>query len=343
MQIIDKEVRKIQLTGKTTYIVSLPKKWVEDLGLESGSLVTILKQPNNSLLILPDLITKPIRNEEVTLIIPPNKSGESIKRRVVSAYLAGYNIIHIRNKHGVITPKQREAIREVVRRNLVSTEIIADSSNFITIQTLTSLPELSIKSVLRRMFLIASAMHKDAMTALRDLNRELADSIVNSDDEVDKFSLYIMRNLVLASYSERVLKDMGLLRLSDTLGYRVAVKSIERVADHAVAIANKSKEFASKPSRDIMNKIEDMSNFALSMFEDAVEALLRRDYDLADNVAEKAYTIKEMEKDIINHIANDRNLSNYKLILEDLRRVAEYSSDISEVAINHTIDEIIIS
>ncbi|RMF32473.1 MAG: phosphate uptake regulator PhoU, partial [Candidatus Nitrosothermus koennekii] len=269
--------------------------------------------------------------------------GESIKRRVVSAYLAGYNIIHIRNKDGMITPKQREAIREVVRRNLVSTEIIADSSNFITLQTLTSLPELSIKSVLRRMFLLASAMHKDAMTALRDLNRELADSIINSDDEVDKFSLYIMRNLVLASYSERVLKDMGLLRLSDTLGYRVAVKSIERVADHAVAIANKSKEFASKPSRDIMNKIEDMSNFALSMFEDAVEALLRRDYDLADNVAEKAYTIKEMEKEIINHITNDQNLSNYKLILEDLRRVAEYSSDISEVAINHTIDEIIIS
>ena len=339
---LDKEVRKIQLTGKTTYIVSLPKRWVESFGLTNGSLVTLIKQPNNSLLILPDLDSKPSNIEEVVLLIPENKSGESVKRRIVSAYLAGYNVIHVRNKNGIITPKQRDAIREVVRRNLVSTEIIADSSNLITIQVLTSLPELSVKSVLRRMFLIASAMHKDAIIALKELNKDLAYSVINSDDEVDKFSLYMMRNLVLATHSERALRDMGLLRLSDTLGYRVVVKSIERIADHACSIADRVKEFNSKPSSNVMSKIEDMSNYVLSIFEDSIEALLRRDYELADAVADKADVAKVMEKDILSLISNDPNLSNYKLILEDIRRVAEYSSDISEVAINHTIDEIIV-
>jgi phosphate uptake regulator len=31
------ETRKIQLTGKSTYIVSLPKKWVTTMNLKTGS------------------------------------------------------------------------------------------------------------------------------------------------------------------------------------------------------------------------------------------------------------------------------------------------------------------
>jgi len=30
------ETRKIQFTGKSSYIVSLPKQWVMDLGLKQG-------------------------------------------------------------------------------------------------------------------------------------------------------------------------------------------------------------------------------------------------------------------------------------------------------------------
>ncbi|MEM2856378.1 MAG: phosphate uptake regulator PhoU [Candidatus Nitrosocaldaceae archaeon] len=337
---LNKEVRKIQLTGKTTYIVSLPKKWVEDLGLSSGSLVTLIKQPSNALLLLPDVITK-LKTEEVTLLANPNKSGESLKRMIISAYLAGYNIIHIRNKNEMISSKQKDAIREVVKRNLVGTEIIASTSNFITIQTLASIPELPVKSVIRRMFLLASSMHRDAMNALRELNYELADSIINSDDEIDKFSLYIMRNLILAAHNEKVLRDIGLLKASDILGYRVVVKSIERIADHATSIAEKIKDFKIMPNVVIMNKLDDMSLFALSMFEDSIEALLRMNYELADSVAEKSNTISEMEKNIISMIDNT-NLNYYKLILEDIRRVAEYASDISEVAINHTIEDMLL-
>ena len=42
-------------------------------------------------------------------------------------YLAGFNIMHLKAK-SEDKPTQRDAIREVIRRNLVGTEIIADSS-----------------------------------------------------------------------------------------------------------------------------------------------------------------------------------------------------------------------
>src|SRR5215831_21095196 len=126
---------------------------------------------------------------EVKVVVLQNESGSSLKRKVVSMYLAGYNIMHLRSKTGRINPSQRDAAREVVRRNLVATEIIADASDLITIQVLLSLPELSVNAAVRRMLLISSAMHTDAMTSLAEQNRELAAAIIRSDDEVDRFSL----------------------------------------------------------------------------------------------------------------------------------------------------------
>jgi phosphate uptake regulator len=202
------------------------------------------------------------------------------------------------------------------------------------------------------MFLIAYAMHKDAMTSLGGLDYELARAIIKSDDEVDRFSLYILRNLVVATQNERILREIGLKKSSDCLSYRVAVKSIERVADHASRIANKCLTIKENISKEIFQKIEKMSQLALAVLSDAVEAFLRRDYNLADSIVDKAENMKLLENDIISLIDKERKRSQHtnniestptnvglKLILEDIRRTAEHASDIAEAAMNQTIDE----
>jgi len=57
-------------------------------------------------------------------------------------------MINLRSNTGRINPSQRDAVREVVRRNLVGTEIIAEALEIITIQILLSIPELSINTVI---------------------------------------------------------------------------------------------------------------------------------------------------------------------------------------------------
>ena len=47
------ETRKLQYTGGSSYIVSLPKKWIQDLGLKQGDHVVILRQGNSVLQIAP--------------------------------------------------------------------------------------------------------------------------------------------------------------------------------------------------------------------------------------------------------------------------------------------------
>ncbi|MGC2599482.1 MAG: phosphate uptake regulator PhoU [Nitrososphaeraceae archaeon] len=349
------EVRKIQFTGRSTYILSLPKKWLTEMHLKAGDPVVIIREANNSLSILPE----PRRgrtsasggsSDEVTAIVLQNEDSASLKRKVVSIYLAGYSVIHLKSKVGRINPVQRDAIREVIRRNLVGTEIIADASDIITIQILISIPELSVNTAVRRMFLIAASMHRDALSSLAELNYEIAQGVIKSDDEVDRFSLYILRNLVIASQNERILREIGLKKPSDCLSYRVTVKSIERIADHAYGIADSCLKIKEKIPTEIFRKIEKMSEISLTALNDAVEAFLRRDYTLADRTVDRAKSLRSLENDIIllldkeeekKTIRNPLSNINIRLILEDIRRTAEHSSDIAEAAMNQTIDEII--
>ncbi|MDW0122168.1 MAG: phosphate uptake regulator PhoU, partial [Nitrososphaeraceae archaeon] len=266
-----------------------------------------------------------------------------LRRKVVSIYLAGYNIIHLKIKSGRMNPALRDAVRELVRRNLVGTEMIADASDNITLQVLLSMPELSVNTAIRRMHLIALSMHKDGMSAVAELNYELAKEVIRSDDEVDRFSLYVLRNLVMAMQNGRVLREMGLKNPSDCLSYRVAAKSIERVADHACSIADKAITLKEKIPEDSLQKIEKMSHLALTVLGDSVEALLRRDYQLADKTVDNAKNIGTLEDDVLKAMEKDkvRDPANIKLALEAIRRTAEYASDIAEAAMNETIDEVI--
>jgi phosphate uptake regulator len=48
-----KEVRKVQFTGRSTYVLSLPKRWIEEMHLHAGDQVTLVRETDNSLSIVP--------------------------------------------------------------------------------------------------------------------------------------------------------------------------------------------------------------------------------------------------------------------------------------------------
>ena len=338
----EKEIRKLQLVGGSTYVLSLPKKWIDSMQMQTGDQVSIIKNPNNSLSLFPiDALNsdKAVRSKT---IIGQKDSIDSIKRKIIAMYLAGYQILEIQTKGGRIQPHQKQAIRDLVRKNMIGTEIVESSPESMTIQVLTSLPELSINDALKRMFLLTSSMHRDAINALREVDAELGEEIVHADDEVDRFSLYIMRNLSLAVQHEKILREIGLKKSSDCLGYRVVVKCVERIADHAVSIAKRIKFLRSTLEPAILQKISKLSEESLKVFEDSIASLNKRDYTLADTVASEAHKIAEKEREFTDSLEESKKYSSIiKFVLEDIRRTAEYSSDIAEAVINETIQDVI--
>jgi phosphate uptake regulator len=336
------ETRKLQYTGGSSYIVSLPKKWIQDLGLKQGDHVVILRQGNSTLEIAPASKRLIKEQREATIVVDKDHNPYFIARKLIALYFLGFNVINVVPKEDRLLVEQREVIKNIIRRVLMGTEIIADSATGITLQVLINLLDLSVDTAFKRMLLIAKSMYRDALLSLRENNVELAQEVVKSDDEVDRFSFYIVRQLKIAIKHEYLLKDIGLEEPRNCLGYRLIAKSVERVADHAVIIAKDVIEIQQPLNKDIVDKISNMSYFALEVLDDACLSMFKRDGEAADRAIEKAHKIDEMEKAILHAVSKPRDvheLYRIKLITENIRRVAEYASDIAEIVINMTVQQ----
>lgn len=336
------ETRKIQFTGKSSYIVSLPKKWVEDIGLKPGDHVTVIRQGNSLLQIGPSKKHFAKGALEATVEVGTGDDVSVPIRKMIALYILGFNIINIKSKDGRLQTKQREAVKDAVRKVLMGSEITADSTDGITIQVLINIGELSVDAAFKRMLLIAKSMVKDAILVLQESNSDLAKEVIKSDDEVDRFSFYIVRQLNIAIQNEHLLTDMGLVNPRDCLGYRSSVKSIERAADHAANIAEDVLEMEEPLGRDTVAKITNMSNFALEVLDDACLSLFKRDYAEAEMAIEKSKRIDDLERSVIKSASTLRNVNELyriKFITENLRRIAEYASDIAEIVLNMTVEQ----
>ena len=117
------------------------------------------------------------------------------------------------------------------------------------------------------MHLMANNMVIESIEALEETDTSHADDVVNMDDEVDRFWLYMRRNLVLAVGNQGILQDMGLRKASDCLGYRAIVSRIERIADHAGLIAKRTKFVEGRIDSKIFAKIKKLSEKSLDVFE----------------------------------------------------------------------------
>jgi phosphate uptake regulator len=339
------EMRRLQVTGGSTYIVSLPKKWITKNQLRKGSLLQISEEEDGSLAVSSrSALTREKTSSEALIKVTSNDNPNTIVRKAVSAYLVGYNMIHIKiQDHQQMTSRQRNTVKDFARRLLVGTEIVTDTPTELALQVLLSYPELSIQSALRRMCIITSSMHRDALTALRDLDSQLARSVVATDDEVDRFNLYVVRQLKMAIQNPRIIKEIGLKNARDCLGYRQITKSVERAADHAASIAENALLLKKPMEEEVLKNLEEMSNLAISLFETSIESLFRLDFNLAENVIQKAKDVKFPMKEALlsSKKIETEEVANLRLIIESLKRTAEYASDIAEIVLNMTVESIV--
>jgi len=337
------ETRKIQFTGKSSYIVSLPKQWIMELGLKQGDQIRMIRKGSSTLELYPPKFESRIQKKEDAVIeIEGEEEASSIVRKLVSLYFLGYKTINVKPKNGRLSAHQRNTVKEAVKRMLMGSEIISDSSGGITVQVLVNLLELSVDGAFKRMIHLAKSMSSDAILAVKENNLELAQEVINTDDEVDRFGFYIIRQLKIAIQNEHMLKEMGFRNARDCLGYRVIVKNIERTGDHASFIAKDLLEFKKPVKKEILQKLQDMNEFCLSVLDDSCLALFKEDYSQAEETIKKIDEIVKFEKkvrDASKSLKDDEEIYRVRRMTENIRRVSEYASDIAEIVLNMNIEK----
>ena len=337
------ETRKIQFTGKSSYIVSLPKQWITELGLKQGDQIRMVRKGSSTLELYPPKVeSRSQKKEDAVIEINDDEESSSIVRKLISLYFLGFKTIIVKPKNGRLSAHQRNSVKGAVKRMLMGSEIIADSSGGITIQVLVNLLELSVDGAFKRMIHLAKSMSSDAILAVKENNLELAQEVINTDDEVDRFGFYIIRQLKIAIQSEHMLKEMGFRNARNCLGYRLVVKNIERTGDHAAFIAKDLLEFKKPVKKEILQKLQDMNEFCLSVLDDSCLALFKEDYNQAEKTITKIEQITKFEKkvrDASKSLKDDEEIYRIRRMTENIRRVSEYASDIAEIVLNINIEK----
>jgi phosphate uptake regulator len=341
---INEEQRKLQVTGGSTFILSLPKEWATKNELKRGSSMVVREEDDGSLSILPASFPKKEKQDEAYIKASLNDNPDAVMRTAISAYLSGYNILHIRAQgQKVLSSKLRNHLKSFARNYLVGTEIVIDTPTDLTLQVLLNYPELTVQNALSRMSIIASSMHKEAISALKKLDYASAKAVIETDREVNRFGLYIVRLLKLAVSNQRIVKEIGLSYQKECLGYRLIAKAVERTADHSTKIAENTLLLKESMSEELSEKMGQLSELANSMFENSIEALFKHDFNLAESVIEKIAQVHKLEKEtvICSQAAKPEEMVNLRLIIESVRRTAEYASDISEVVLNLNVESVL--
>jgi phosphate uptake regulator len=337
------ETRKIQFTGKSSYIVSLPKQWIMELGLKQGDQIRMVRKGSSTLeLYPPKFESRTQKKEDAVIEIEEGEEASSIVRKLISLYFLGFKTIKVKPKNGRLSAHQRNTVKEAVKRMLMGSEIIADSTGGITVQVLVNLLELSVDGAFKRMIHLAKSMSSDAILAVKENNLELAQEVINTDDEVDRFGFYIIRQLKIAIQNEHMLKEMGFRNARNCLGYRLVVKNIERTGDHAAFIAKDLIEFKKPVKKEILQKLQEMNEFCLSVLDDSCLALFKEDYYQAEKTITKINEITKFEKkvrDASKSLKDDEEIYRVRRMTENIRRVSEYASDIAEIVLNMNIEK----
>ena len=328
------ETRKVQLSGGSTYIVSLPKRWAEKRGIKNGSTVNLMVDQMGNLTISP----QPIKmKESVTgrIRINGKESGDAVMRRLVGAYVSGVTGIEVYSDHK-LSPHVCRTVREFTRL-VMGVEIVEERSDQIRLQDLIDPADFSIKEGLKRMAYITEKMVEDSMEGFKQGDMELMDDVILRDMEADRICWLIHKEYNMISQNPKV-GGKNILSSDIALNFLLASRVLERVADHSVGIAHVIKEGGETEDEKLVEKVYSEGKNAKEIFSDSIHSLFFQDLEEADNVIDRAKALNTRTETLLRRIYSLPSDEAVKLafIVNSVERIAAYGADIGKTTLNRS-------
>ncbi|MFX1315479.1 MAG: PhoU domain-containing protein [Promethearchaeota archaeon] len=326
------ETRKVQKTGGSSYIISLPKVWIEKHGVEKNDTLGILSQPDGNLLITPNINSEEYiksKNFDVDGIVDP----QYLFRLLIGAYIMGYTIITIQSSKR-FEPNIRDCIRNFTKI-AIGPEITEESNQLIRIKDLLNPKEMPFEKTIKRMYILAQTMHEDAIKALETGDKQLAKEIIDRDNEIDRLHWLIGRQSHIIFRDIMLSQKMG-ITLEDANHYQQISRFLERIGDHSARIARNISILINQDlDKNLKEEIAKLSKVALDLLNKSLDAWQHKNINLANETVESIKgLIHATELISLNTIKNIKASIALGYIIESIRRTGEYAGDIAEVIIN---------
>ena len=326
------EVRRLQLTGGSTYIVSLPKKWVTEHGLAAKDQVRVEWRPSGNLRVIPEA-SSIIRRREVEINID-NIPNDFILDHLIGAYLSGAQLIRIRSKNG-FDRSDRKIFRSFIQTTR-GIEITTETEKTIEMLSLLNPSEMPLYSSINRMYLLISSQIRDISDALSGADSEVLEDAEEREKEIDALRFLMERQVGLILESSRLEDSMGTNRWEASEFSRI-VRTFERMGDHSFRISNLIMNFEGDRLANDSLLVGVIPIWQASM--KVLISNLRRNkisevHDAKKQLNSAITSLEDYETKLWDDKVGRINaLYRYRLS-ESLRRICAYTSDMAEILIN---------
>ncbi|SMO42550.1 phosphate signaling complex PhoU family protein [Halorubrum cibi] len=324
------ETRKVQVTGGSTYTVSIPKSWATENDVGAGTEVEFYPD-GDSLFLTPRSEEERTRGSlEIT-----DLTGQDLTRAVTTMYVSGFDVIELTG--GEITTEQRSTVREAVQ-SLVGLEVLEETRDRVVVRDLLDSSELSIHNAVTRMRLISLSMLQDAITALSELDHDLARDVIGRDDDLDRLWLVVSRIFRATLRTPKAAEELGLPR-EECFDYHSSARQLERIGDHATKIAHLTLNIEEPLPEDVIDAIDDLHGDAVEVVDTAMDALFAEDNDEATRLANEARTgVRAIDERVraIDELLRGLDPTRAQLlglVVDSVLRSADYGGNVAETAL----------
>jgi len=328
------EIRKVQITGGSSFVITLPKEWIKSLNIKKNDSLGLIVQKDGTLLVTPDKVIEKKRKEK-EYIVDSDTDKTFLFRLLVGAYVMGYSDIAIRSNE-TMPPQIREAIR-MFTQIAIGPEIVDEEPNLFVVKDLLSPMEMPFEKTVKRMYSLVESMHKDAIKSLKTNNKELAQNVVSRDFEVDRLYWLATHQYNVILTDILLSKKMGLSQEEASYFFLIS-RILERIGDHASILGENVLKVIGKLNPDIIQDIESASSLALDILSKSFESHFKKNIKKANDNIDSVDKLLEKCEEINNKVLNlGIEAIPVVYIVESIRRTGEYSGDISELTINYLI------
>ena len=314
--------RKVQLTGGSTYIVSLPSKWSKENGLKRGSEL-ILEESDGNLLIRGKFDG---HQEVVKSINIKNevKDTNLLQRTMTSFYISNFDTLIIRT-NGHMKPDLREEIRRF-SKIVMGVEIFEESANSVVLQNVIDSATFPLNNSVRRMSLNVETMLADVIDGIQKKDPGLLESIEKRDDDVDRYQWYIYREVLKNGQGE-----------TRKIFFLILSRILERIADHTVNLSR----IWGKALNNVEDNMESIVAFLVlvqNMYREAITSFYAKTYGNLNSIINRKDEVIRYRSNLLNDNSM-KDIYTKAATVEEISRIGLYATDIAELAMDLILSE----
>jgi len=271
------EYRKLIKFGNSSHIVSLPNDWLKKNNLKKGALIYFEENGNGELVLNPDVKKQHIKSE---CVIEDNGDLKDLHRRLVSNYIAGYDIIKINLKNN----KNLTTLKNYLG-SLIAFELIDQSGNQVVTKDLLDIHEISIEKIIRRIDVLIRSMMEDTKFSYTMDNFE---EIYARDEEINRLTFLghriLKKCIEVPKLAEKIDLDNNTI-----IEKWMLISNLEKIGDEVKRISRYLTRLKSKKLK--IKEILDVYSEVSSNYIKGVDSYYRKNLKTAYEIASTKHAI----------------------------------------------------